>query len=99
MRFVSVGNHGRVRLGVVEDDMVSILPETLGDLADVVIAGAEGMARVRAALASSDLPRTALSEVELLAPLNRFRRDVLCTGWNYHAHFEESVGKSGGQEV
>jgi 2-keto-4-pentenoate hydratase/2-oxohepta-3-ene-1,7-dioic acid hydratase in catechol pathway len=31
--------------------------------------------------------------------LRRFRRDVLCTGWNYWDHFEESKGKRDGQDV
>lgn len=35
----------------------------------------------------------------LLAPMSRFRRDILCTGWNYPNHFEESRGLRGGQEV
>lgn len=40
-----------------------------------------------------------LAEVRLLAPLTRFNRDVLCTGWNYWDHFEESRGKREGQDV
>lgn len=35
----------------------------------------------------------------LLAPMRRFRRDILCTGWNYPNHFEESKGLRGDQEV
>ncbi|GAA1652404.1 fumarylacetoacetate hydrolase family protein [Kribbella alba] len=44
-------------------------------------------------------PRVALEDVKLLAPLRRFRRDILCTGWNYWDHFEESKGKREGQDV
>lgn len=36
---------------------------------------------------------------EFLAPMSRFRRDILCTGWNYPNHFEESKGLRGDQEV
>lgn len=99
MRFVSIGQDQNVVLGVVQNDVVRILPAALGDLVDVVAAGAEGMARVRDALASTALPEIALADSALMAPLSRFGRDVLCTGWNYHAHFEESVGKRGGHEV
>lgn len=91
VRFVSIGRDQNVVLGVVQNDVVRILPAALGDLVDVVAAGAEGMARVRDALTSTALPEIALADSALMAPLNRFRRDVLCTGWNYHAHFEESV--------
>jgi len=30
-----------------------------------------------------------ISQADLAAPIRRFRRDVLCTGWNYWDHFEE----------
>ena len=43
--------------------------------------------------------RVPLADVVLRAPLRRFRRDVLCTGWNYWDHFEESRGKREGQDV
>lgn len=36
--------------------------------------------------------------MRLLAPLRRFNRDILCTGWNYWDHFEESKGKREGQD-
>ena len=36
---------------------------------------------------------------QFLAPIRRFRRDILCTGWNYPNHFEESKGLRGDQEV
>jgi len=36
--------------------------------------------------------------VRLGPPLRRFNRDILCTGWNYWDHFEESKGKREGQD-
>src|SRR5882762_8192582 len=36
---------------------------------------------------------------DFAAPIRRFRRDVLCTGWNYWDHFEEGFGKREGQDV
>lgn len=38
-----------------------------------------------------------LDDVALGAPLSRFNHDLLCTGWNYVDHFEESLGKREGQ--
>nr|WP_246361335.1 fumarylacetoacetate hydrolase family protein [Haloechinothrix aidingensis] len=32
------------------------------------------------------------------APLRWFNRDILCTGWNYWDHFEESSGRREGQD-
>ena len=43
--------------------------------------------------------RMPLAGARLCAPLRRFRRDILCTGWNYWDHFEESKGKRDGQDV
>ena len=99
MRFVSFGGEEGVQLGVIQDAMVAILPKSAGDLIDIIAAGPAGMDRVRSCLAASDLALVALADIEPLAPLTRFRRDILCTGWNYHAHFEESVGQRGAHEV
>ncbi|MHA6691353.1 fumarylacetoacetate hydrolase family protein [Devosia sp. A449] len=99
MRFVSFASDEGIRLGVIQDAMVAILPNSVGDLADILAAGSSGMDRVRASLATAKLPLVALADIEPLAPLTRFRRDILCTGWNYHAHFDESVGKRGANEV
>src|SRR5690606_22565173 len=40
----------------------------------------------------------ALDEVSVLAPVVPVR-NVLCVGWNYLKHFNESIGKREGQEV
>lgn len=53
---------------------------------------------VRGAIPRPDGARVPLADVRLLAPLTRFNRDVLCTGWNYWDHFEESRGKREGQD-
>jgi 2-keto-4-pentenoate hydratase/2-oxohepta-3-ene-1,7-dioic acid hydratase in catechol pathway len=39
-----------------------------------------------------------LADVTVGAPVTRFNRDVLCAGWNYWEHFEESQGKREGQD-
>ena len=40
-----------------------------------------------------------MQDVQLRAPIRRFRRDVLCAGWNYWHHLEEGIGRRDGQEV
>ncbi len=77
--------------------MIAVLPPYLGDMVDVIRAGADGLAAVAAAVPGA--PRVPLAGAALLAPIDRFGRDILCTGWNYWAHFDESVGKRGDQEV
>ncbi|MCR3750532.1 fumarylacetoacetate hydrolase family protein [Lentzea californiensis] len=78
---------GGVRRGAVVDETrrsVSLLSCTVDD----VVRGAP-------VETAEVLP---LSEVRLEAPLHRFNRDVLCTGWNYWDHFEESAGKREGRD-
>ncbi|MGC4942963.1 fumarylacetoacetate hydrolase family protein [Kribbella sp. DT2] len=88
MRFVTVTYAGAERPGVLDDDEVVLLP--YDDLVAVIEAGAD------AVLTGERIP---FREQDLRAPLRRFRRDVLCTGWNYWDHFEESRGKREGQDV
>jgi 2-keto-4-pentenoate hydratase/2-oxohepta-3-ene-1,7-dioic acid hydratase in catechol pathway len=72
------------------------LPAALGTVDEIVRGGPEALAAARAALAgAASLP---LGDVRLAAPLTRFNRDVLCTGWNYWDHFEESRGLREGQD-
>ncbi|POX48168.1 5-carboxymethyl-2-hydroxymuconate isomerase [Streptomyces sp. Ru71] len=86
------------RAGAVHeaDRTVSVLPASLGTVDDIVRGGPQALDAARAALPGPDvLP---LTEVRLESPLHRFNRDILCTGWNYWDHFEESRGKREGQD-
>jgi 2-keto-4-pentenoate hydratase/2-oxohepta-3-ene-1,7-dioic acid hydratase in catechol pathway len=86
MRYVTVEHDGRERPGVLEDGTVLLLGAT--DLTEVIAGG------------DTSVVETVAFRPELLrAPLRRFRRDILCTGWNYWDHFEESRGKREGQDV
>jgi len=85
MKYVTVEHDGRERPGVLDGDTVQLLSAT--DLTGVITDGAS-------------VVDTIPFRPELLrAPLRRFRRDILCTGWNYWDHFEESKGKREGQDV
>jgi 2-keto-4-pentenoate hydratase/2-oxohepta-3-ene-1,7-dioic acid hydratase in catechol pathway len=97
MRFVTLELAGRERVGVLDEAEVVLLSAGLGDLVTVIEGGPAALDAVRNELA--DRPRLPLADAHLLAPLRRFRRDVLCTGWNYWDHFEESKGKREGQDV
>jgi 2-keto-4-pentenoate hydratase/2-oxohepta-3-ene-1,7-dioic acid hydratase in catechol pathway len=85
------------RTGVlVDDDSIAVLPAEVGSVDDLVRGGADSLATARKAAATA--PRTALADVLLDAPLRRFNRDILCAGWNYWDHYEESAGKREGQD-
>jgi 2-keto-4-pentenoate hydratase/2-oxohepta-3-ene-1,7-dioic acid hydratase in catechol pathway len=88
VKLASVTVDGVRRAAVVNetDRLVSLLTVTVDDVVRGAPADVTG-AEVRP-----------LSEVRLEAPLHRFNRDVLCTGWNYWDHFEESKGKREGQD-
>ena len=85
MKYVMVEHAGAVVPGVLSEDSVKLLDAT--DLTEV-IGGAGSVV--------GEIPYRA---EDLRAPLQRFRRDILCTGWNYWDHFEESKGKREGQDV
>ncbi|WP_067179474.1 fumarylacetoacetate hydrolase family protein [Microtetraspora niveoalba] len=96
MRLAAVRLGGEVRTAVVADGEAAVLPAAAPSVDDVVRGGAEALDAVRRAAASA--PRRPLDGLDLAAPLRRFNRDVLCTGWNYWDHFEESKGRREGQD-
>ncbi|WP_328322921.1 fumarylacetoacetate hydrolase family protein [Kribbella sp. NBC_00382] len=95
MRFVTIEHGGREWPAVLDGEDVVLLQAS--DLVSVIEAGPAGVVAARNELITGE--RLPLASVSLRAPLRRFRRDVLCTGWNYWDHFEESKGKRDGQDV
>jgi 2-keto-4-pentenoate hydratase/2-oxohepta-3-ene-1,7-dioic acid hydratase in catechol pathway len=88
---------GAWAIGVVSADLASIrvLDASLGTVDDVV-RGVVTLAQIEQAVVS--VASVDLTEVVLGPPVQRFNRDVLCTGWNYVDHFHESTGKREGQD-
>ena len=76
-----------------------LLPLALGDLVTIIESGPLAIDNLKRAVADASAETFDLAAVTLLAPIRRFRRDVLCTGWNYWDHFYESQGKREGQDV
>lgn len=95
MRLATISLNQAARIGVVEGTSVRLLPMSLGDMVSVI--GLGRTALEQAASASTEV--VPMDAVETLSPLQRFNRDILCTGWNYLDHFEESRGKREGQDV
>jgi 2-keto-4-pentenoate hydratase/2-oxohepta-3-ene-1,7-dioic acid hydratase in catechol pathway len=71
-----------------EDEVVELSEPA--DMRALIDAGAEGLARVRAALSSKAKSRR-LSDLELLAPLDPPRGNVIAIGRNYQKHAEETA--------
>lgn len=98
MKLASVLADGAWRLGAIVDDdtAVALLPSYLGTLDEVIRGGPDAVAAASRAVAHA--PVVPLGAVRLGPPLRRFNRDILCTGWNYWDHYEESAGKREGQD-
>ena len=93
MKLAAVDFEGTWVIGVVDAGSVRLAPAGLGTVDDVIRGGIS----VEQVAESVGEPRP-LEDVRLGAPVRRFNRDVLCTGWNYLDHFYESAGKREGQD-
>jgi len=96
-RFATILHQDAPRVGVVRDDHVALLP--VADMVTLIAGGNEMLAQVQRWVGTTGLEQVPLAGARWLAPIQRFRRDVLCTGWNYWDHFEEGIGRRDGQEV
>jgi 2-keto-4-pentenoate hydratase/2-oxohepta-3-ene-1,7-dioic acid hydratase in catechol pathway len=65
------------------------------DMRALIDAGDEGLARVRASLSSSHSKSRRLADLELLAPLDEPRGNVIAIGRNYQKHAEETAFMDG----
>jgi 2,4-didehydro-3-deoxy-L-rhamnonate hydrolase len=81
MRFVTFDDGLDEWIGVCGDDRVIPLCDEAGDLHDLVLAGDAALDFTRAKLAVSRDKGLPLADVRLLAPIRRFDRDIVCTGW------------------
>jgi 2-keto-4-pentenoate hydratase/2-oxohepta-3-ene-1,7-dioic acid hydratase in catechol pathway len=92
----SIGGEWHAGVIVQGDTAFVPLPAEAGTVDELVRGGVAGLA---AAASMVDESRAVpLGEVHLGAPLKHFNRDILCSGWNYWDHFEESRGKREGQD-
>ena len=96
MKLCTIQLHGQPRVGLVEDAFVRVLPADAGDAVTLI---GQGVDAIKALAADPALETVPVAEAKFMAPIQRFSRDVLCTGWNYWDHFEESRGKREGQDV
>lgn len=74
---------------VVLDGEELVVLSDFKDLNAIIEGGDAALGSVRNTLESRQAGRLPRESAVFLAPISRFRRDVLCTGWNYWDHFEE----------
>lgn len=99
LRLGTVAFEGREKSACLRDDgRVCLLPAEFGDVADIISRGPD-IKQILQQHCETSVDVVDASRVDVLAPLRRFRRDILCTGWNYWDHFYESEGKREGQDV
>jgi len=82
---------GALRQGSKDENVEVVEISDLADIRAVIDAGDEGLARVRAALSSSRSKSHRLAELELLAPLEEPRGNVIAIGRNYQKHAAETA--------
>jgi len=103
MKIVAYRLKGRSGVGLVSADLQQVqpfdLPEAQSDLGAQALIEMQARGDTLPAL----LPAIALSEVQIIAPLPKPRRNIFCVGKNYFAHAKEFAGsgfdssaKSGG---
>jgi 2-keto-4-pentenoate hydratase/2-oxohepta-3-ene-1,7-dioic acid hydratase in catechol pathway len=100
MQLVTFQVDGRPRLGLLDGNVVIVPPTGWPEsMLGLIEAGPDAWQRLRATaprLAASGT-RLALDSLELLAPIPRPRKNVVCLGWNYAEHVSESAAASGRQ--
>ncbi len=94
MRLVTCLHEGRARVGVVREDRIRLpaIEDWSRAMIRLIDAGPAAWARLARAGADVELP---LAEAELLAPLPRPRKNIMCLGWNYAEHAQESAASQG----
>src|ERR1700694_6310120 len=97
MRLLMFKAEGGPRLGALRsesgDEVVEL--SEIADLRALIESGDEGLAHVRAALASSRSKSRSLADLELLAPLDEPRGNVIAIGRNYQKHAEDTAFMDG----
>jgi 2-keto-4-pentenoate hydratase/2-oxohepta-3-ene-1,7-dioic acid hydratase in catechol pathway len=99
MKLLMFKADGGRRLGVLRpgaDGEVVELPE-FADLAALIDAGEADLAHARSTLSSAGATARRLADLELLAPLDSPRGNVIAIGRNYQKHAEETAHMHGGE--
>lgn len=94
MHLITFFDAGQYRVGVLDRaggevvDLTIAAPDLPTDMTAFIALGAAGLAAARRALAGGK-GRRPLTQVRLMAPIVRPRRNLFCVGKNYRAHAHE----------
>ena len=98
MKVATFVHKGRETIGIVDEEKVVPIEE-LGDfpseMVDLIREGPKRWQMLREALAGSTAEGAPLDEVELLAPITRPPKNIICLGLNYAAHAAEGARAAG----
>ena len=101
MRIATCEYNDQIHLAVVQGDSV-FLPSMnknwsaeINSMLQLIDAGEKSLQQLRELAAKQDSTDwLSLSQVELLSPIPRPRQNIMCLGWNYIEHVEETSGKA-----
>lgn len=94
MQLVTFKYRELIGIGARKDDQIIDLSAVAPDMLTLIKLGDDGLAQVRAIVASPDRSYPG-QEVSLLAPIPNPRRNIICLGLNYAEHAEESFAAAG----
>ena len=101
MQLATCKYNNQVHLAVVQADSVLIpainhdWPGELNSMLQLIDGGEQTLQKLRKFVERAKPGQwTSLSEVELLSPIPRPRQNIMCLGWNYIEHVEETTGKA-----
>ena len=97
MKLVTCSYENRVCIGVMTGDRVALPAlspswnNRFPDIQSLIEAGGEGIRTLSAFVADSgDKITVAINDVRLMAPIPRPLKNVICMGWNYSDHLQET---------
>lgn len=101
MNIATCKYHDQVHLAVVQDNTV-FLPATsnewqadINSMLELIDAGPESLQVLRNIVEQTDADQwIPLSNIEVMSPIPWPRQNIMCLGWNYIEHVEETAGNA-----
>ena len=101
MRLATCKHNDQVQLAVTQDNYVYLpsnnpeWPDGINSMLQLIDSYEQNLQTLREITqAATSEQWLSLSEVELLSPIPRPRQNIMCLGWNYIEHVEETTGNS-----
>jgi 2,4-didehydro-3-deoxy-L-rhamnonate hydrolase len=88
MKIISYLNENQISVGILQDNTVIDVSNEFPDVLAIIKAGRKGIDEINRIL-SSNVERRPLKSEQLLPPIPKLERNVMCVGWNYLEHFNE----------